>query len=88
MNLSNPEARRALRSVVQAAVVLMLLALVWWLSERLQAPEALREIARWSLGIVGLGTFFYGLENTTRAFKLSAGRSGVSIEAGGEAEGD
>ena len=32
-------------------------------------------------GIAGLGTFFYGLENTTRAFKIAAGKDGVSMES-------
>lgn len=84
MNLSNPEARRGLRSVVQAVVALALLGLAWWLSGRLTTEDGLREALRWALGIAALGTFFYGLENSTRAFKLSAGKDGVKMEAGGE----
>ena len=81
--LTNPETRRALRSIVQALVVFALLALVWLWSARLDA-QALREAVRWALAIIALGTLFYGLENTTRALKLKAGRDGVEVEAGGE----
>lgn len=81
--LTNPEARRALRSVVQAAVALLLIALVWRWADKLD-PDGLREAVRWALAIVGLGSLFYGLENTTRALKLKAGRDGVEVEAGGE----
>ena len=81
--LTNPEARRALRSVVFTVATLVLLYFVWAWSDRFD-NETLREAMRWALAIVGLGSLFYGLENTTRALKLKAGRDGVEVEAGGE----
>lgn len=83
MMLTNPETRRALRSVVQAIVVFALLWLCWRWTDKLD-PDGLREATRWALAIIALGTFFYGLENTTRAFKLKVGRDGAEVEAGGE----
>lgn len=86
MNLTNPEQRRGLRSVVQALIALAVIVLAWWLSERLASEDGVREALRWLFGIAGLGTFFYGLENTTRAFKLSAGRDGIRMESGAVSE--
>lgn len=87
--LTNPESRRALRSAVQALVALALVALAWWLTELLKTDNrALIEIARIALGIVGLGTLGYAFENGMRAFKLSAGRDGVTFEAGGQNGGE
>lgn len=83
MILANPEARRALRSIVQALVVFTLLALVWWWSERFD-QETLRAGMHWALGIVGLGTLGYVMENGLRALKLKAGKDGVEIDAGGD----
>ena len=86
MSLNNPDSRRALRSVVQTVVALSILALVYWLVHLLRHDlPGLREIARYSLGIVALGTVFYGVENATRAFKLSVGVTGVTAESAGEA---
>ena len=81
MNLDNPESRRGLRSIVQAVIALAVVLLAWWLSERLATENGVREALRWLFGIAGLGTFFYGLENTTRAFKLSAGKDGIRMES-------
>jgi len=81
--LQDPNMRRALRAAVQAGVVLVLLALVWWITEALRDDTgALREIARGALLIVGLGTVFYGMENVTRAFRLQLGPGGIAAEAG------
>lgn len=85
MSLHNPEARRGLRSIVQAVVALAVVVLAWWISERLTSEDGIREALRWLFGIAGLGTAFYGLENVTRAFKLTAGRDGLVIESAGEA---
>lgn len=83
MNLANPEARRALRSVVMAAVVLVLLYFVWKWVARLN-PADLREPVRWCLGLIGVALVGYQFENGMRAFKLSAGKDGVSVEADAE----
>ena len=82
--LNNPESRRGLRSIIQAVVVLVLLYFVWRWVKRLEG-DALLETARWALGIIALGTFGYIMENTTRAFKLSAGADGLHVESEGEA---
>lgn len=79
--LTNPEGRRALRSVVQALAVFILLAYLWYWAERLDGP-ALREVARWSLAIIGLAELGYVMENGIRSFKAS--KSGIEVEAGGE----
>lgn len=85
MNLNNPESRRGLRSVIQAVIALAVVLLAWWISERLTTENGVREALRWLFGIAGLGTFFYGLENTTRAFKLSAGKDGIRMESEADA---
>jgi TRAP-type C4-dicarboxylate transport system permease small subunit len=81
--LTNPEARRALRSIVFTVATGVLLYFVWSWSDRFD-NETLREAMRWALAIVGLGSLFYGLENTTRALKFKAGRDGVEVDAGSE----
>ena len=81
--LRNPDARRALRAVVEAAISFGLLALVWRIAEGFRAdPGGLREIARGALLIIGLGTLFYGMENVTRAFRIEVGPAGIAAEAG------
>jgi hypothetical protein len=67
--------------------VFALLVLVWHWADRLDGP-ALRETVRWALAIVALGTLGYVTENGLRALKFSAGKDGVSIEAGGGDEKD
>lgn len=76
MTLSNPETRRATRSVVHAIVVFTLLGLAWQLADKIDP--------RWVLAIIALAEFGHLLENTTRAFKLKVGRGGAEVEAGGE----
>lgn len=83
MGLDNADKRRALRSIVQAVVVLVLLYFAWHWSERLDT-EGLREGMRWALGIVLIGTVGYQLENGLRAFKLSAGKDGITVEGEGD----
>ena len=39
MTLNNPEARRALRSVVQAVVALTVIALAWWVCDDLTTEQ-------------------------------------------------
>ena len=70
----DPEARRGLRTVVQASVALAVVLLTFWITELLKNDVAgLREIARYSLAIVAVGTLFYGFENATRAFNFDIG---------------
>lgn len=74
MILNNPDARRGLRSIVQAVVALAMVAMLYWLVEKLTADvEGLRAIAKGVVIIIGIGTVFYGMENTTRAFDFSIG---------------
>lgn len=83
MIFDNPEKRRALRSIVQAIVVFVLLAFLWFWAGRLDG-DGLREVARWALAIVGLGTLGYVMENGLRAIKVKAGRDGLDISAGSD----
>lgn len=84
MNLANPDSRRALRSVVEAAVGLSLVGLLYWLVSLLAAvPAALTGISHGCLFILGLNALMYGAENVTRAIKLT-GPLGTSAEIGGE----
>ena len=83
--LRDPDTRRALRAVVEAAIAVALLALVWWVAGVLRSDAGgLREIARGALLIIGLGTMFYGMENVTRALRFQIGPAGVEAEAGPE----
>ena len=85
IDLTKPEARRAVRTIVQAIVQFALIAFVWSLIDNLHGDVgALREIARISLGIVALGELGYAMENGARAIKFSVSKDGAS----GEAEGD
>jgi TRAP-type C4-dicarboxylate transport system permease small subunit len=85
IGLRNPDTRRALRAIVEAVIAVALLSLVWWIAEVLRGDAAgLREIARGTLIIIGLGTVFYGMENVTRAFRFQVGPAGVAVEAGSE----
>ena len=85
IGLRNPDTRRALRAVVEAAIALGLLALVWWIAGMLRSDaDGLREIARSALLIIGLGGLFYGMENVTRAFRVQVGPAGIAAEAGPE----
>ena len=80
------ETRRALRSIVQAIVAFVLLAFAWAWSAKLD-PDGLREAMRWALGIIGLGTLGYVMENGLRAIKIKAGPDGIDVSAGGDDKG-
>lgn len=83
--LRNPDTRRALRAVIEAAIALGLLALVWWIADAMRGDAGgLHEIASGALLIIGLGTLFYGMENVTRAFRIQVGPTGIAAEAGSE----
>ena len=83
MNLAHPDARRGLRSFVMAIVVLALLYFVWEWAARLD-PQALREVVRGALILIGIAQVGYQFENGMRAFKLSAGKDGFSMEGQGD----
>ena len=83
----NADGRRSLRSIVQALVVFVLLWFAWVWVDRLDASGA-REAMRMALGIVGLGTLGYVMENGLRAFKLSVGKDGLKVEGDGAGEKD
>lgn len=84
MSLRDPDARRALRSLVEALVALCLVGLLFWLTSLLSAaPAALTGISRGCLVILGLNAIFYGAENVTRAIKLT-GPLGTSAEFGAD----
>jgi hypothetical protein len=74
LGLDNPDKRRALRSIVQAVVALVIVGLVAWIIHLLRTEvEPLYKIALALVGIVFAGTVFYGAENVTRAVKIKAG---------------
>lgn len=82
MSLTNPDARRALRSIVQAIVALVIVGLVGVIIHHLRgSPRELYGIGIGSLVIVGLGTLLYGAENVTRAIKFK-GPLGMEGEIG------
>lgn len=83
MSLNNPESRRAMRSVVQAGIVLVLVGFVGWLIYLLSAssPDEAR-IAMALCFIVGLYVLLIGVENIGRAVvKLS--KDGAEADLGG-----
>lgn len=84
MSLTNPDARRGLRSAVMAVVVIALLALIWQWASRLD-PEALREAVRGALILIGIAQLGYQFENGMRAFKLTLGKDGFAAEGQGDA---
>ena len=84
MNLSNPEARRGLRSVVMALLVLVLLVLLWRWAERLD-PADLLVLAKGLIMLLGFALLGYAFENGMRAVKGSISKDGVSFEAEGDA---
>lgn len=85
MSLRDPDTRRALRSIVQAIVALVVIGLVGWIIDSLRGhPKELYGIAVGSLIIVGLGTLLYGAENVTRAVRFK-GPFGIEGGIGDEA---
>jgi hypothetical protein len=84
MKLTNPDARRGIRAIVEAILSLTAIGLVAWLIWLLDGQaEALETIALALIALTALGTCGYVMENVTRAFKFSAGPQGVDMEAGG-----
>lgn len=81
--MKDPELRRGLRNLAMLVVTFVLLYFVWVWSDRFDAPT-LREAMRWALGIVGLFALSVGMENGFRAFKLSAGKDGITVEGEGD----
>lgn len=85
MNLTNPETRRGLRSLVQALVALAVIGLVAWIIQLLRTEaEPLRQIALALIAIVGLGTSGYIAENVGRALKFKAGLDGIEAGIGAD----
>ena len=76
MSLNNPETRRALRAVVQAII---LLAFVWMTYLMIDRADP-----RWLIGVIAIAVIGNQLENGVRAFKVSAGKDGVTVEADGD----
>jgi len=61
LGLDSPDRRRALRSIVQAVVALVIVGLVGWIIHLLRTEvDPLYKIALALLGIVFAGTVFYG----------------------------
>jgi hypothetical protein len=84
LGLDSPDRRRALRSIVQAVVALVIVGLVGWIIHLLRTEvDPLYKIALALLGIVFAGTVFYGAENVTRAVKIKAGilEAGIGEDA-------
>jgi len=84
IDLTNPEARRGFRSVVQGLVQFALLAFVYSLIDDLHGDApSLRLIALAALLIIGLDELGYVMENGMRAFKVTASASGIDVDAAG-----
>lgn len=86
MIFEKPDARRALRSMVQAALVAGVFILAWVLSDRLTSEEGFREALRWLFSLLGLGTIGYIIENGIRSFKGSAFGASIDVQGGEEEE--
>lgn len=76
MNLRDQNTRRALRAVVQAII---LLAFVWMTYLMIDRADP-----RWLIGVIAIAVIGNQLENGVRAFKVSAGKDGVTVEADGD----
>lgn len=86
MKFTDPQTRTGLRAIVQATVVIGLLALAWWITSLMIADrDGLRELARMALGILAITTLFNGLENVTRTFRMKVGLSGVELDQAADA---
>lgn len=82
MIFEKPDARRALRSMVQGALVVAVFCLAWSLSDRLVTEDGLREALRWAFSILGLGTIGYVIENGIRSFRGSAFGASIDVQGG------
>ena len=88
MSLTNPEARKALRSVIQAIVLIAVVAMVAWVIGLLRGhADLLQSIALALIGIIALSTFFNGAENFRKA-KFDISSAGVSgdVDSGDAAQ--
>lgn len=82
MSLNNPDSRRALRSIVQAAIVLVLVGFIGWLIYLLSASAPdLSRIAMALCVIVGLYVLLIGVENVGRAV-IKISRDGAEADIG------
>lgn len=82
--LKDPNTRRGVRTILQGAFGLLLLWIVWETAQRITTPAYLLEVVRWSLGIIGLGTVGYIMENSLRAIRFGFGREGLKLEVDGD----
>lgn len=82
--LKDPNARRGVRTLLQGLVAFALLWFVWETTSRITSAGALLEIVRWALGIIGLGTVGYIMENSLRAIRFGFGREGLKLEVDGD----
>lgn len=81
--LTNPEARRGLRAVVQAISALAGIGFLAWLIWLLATDaHALLRIALCLLGITAMREVFYGAENVTRALEFKLGPNGLDTKIG------
>ena len=71
MNLSNPDARRGLRSIVQAFLVVALLITVWANIDKLD-QDGVKYILGWAMVILLIGTLGCIMENGLRSFDFEA----------------
>lgn len=70
MSLNNPESRKALRSVIQAATMLAFIALVWQL--------ATGRDTHWLIAVIAISVIGNQIENGVKAFKI--GKDGIEAE--------
>jgi len=75
MIFSNPESRRALRSIIVSIVLLGFLAIVWQLAGA--------DDTHWLIAVIAIAVTGYQIENGVRSFKI--GKDG--IEATGDGDG-
>jgi ABC-type transport system involved in cytochrome c biogenesis permease component len=86
VTFTDPQTRTGLRALVQALVVIGMLALAYWLTGLMtEDRDGLRELARMALGILAIATLFNGLENVTRTFKMKVGAGGIDLEQSADA---
>ena len=92
MNLGNPDARRGLRSIVQALLVVALLITVWANIDKLD-PDGVRYILGWAMVILLIGTLGYIMENGLRSVNFKgwgaeASATGADAPAAAQAVAD
>jgi hypothetical protein len=86
--LTNPEARRGLRAIVQAISGLAVLIVLAMIVVSLKGePNALEHVALSLISILAIAELLYGAENVTRAIKLKVGPDGIDSEIGADVAG-